>query len=119
MSSTSGSRRIVRDRSSTDQTRERLRDALCGTRGGRNRRRLLRALSDRPRNANRLAELLSLDYKTVRYHLSVLAEAGAVDRGGDHYGAVYVPSERARRHWDLVEAATDGEGSEDPGGHDD
>jgi DNA-binding transcriptional ArsR family regulator len=42
---------------------------LTGTRGGENRVRLLRAIDERPRNANRLAEALELDYKTVRHHL--------------------------------------------------
>ena len=34
---------------------------LTGTRGGENRIRLLRALDERPRNANQLAEDLGLD----------------------------------------------------------
>jgi DNA-binding transcriptional ArsR family regulator len=42
---------------------------LAGTRGGPNRARLLRAVDDRPRNANQLAEALDLDYKTIEHHL--------------------------------------------------
>jgi DNA-binding transcriptional ArsR family regulator len=95
--------RAVRDSSTSDQVRETLREALSG-RGGRNRCRLLRALGDRPRNANRLAAALNLDYKTVRHHLSVLESAGAVTRAGDGYGAVYVPTERMRQRWDLLDA---------------
>ncbi len=48
---------------------------LSGTRGGANRARILRALDERPRNANQLAEDLDLDYKTVRHHLEVLGAA--------------------------------------------
>jgi DNA-binding transcriptional ArsR family regulator len=99
----------VRVRRRPDQAAEALRSALGGSRGGANRVRILRALADRPRNANRLADALALDYKTVRYHLSVLSEAGAVSRGGDRYGAVYVPTSRTRRHWDVVEAIDDGD----------
>ncbi len=76
---------------------------LTGTRGGPNRVRILRALDDRPRNANRLAEDLDLDYKTVRHHLDVLVDNDVVVSSGDDYGAVYVPSGQARSHWDVVE----------------
>ncbi len=77
---------------------------LTGTRGGPNRVRILRTLDERPRNANRLAEDLDLDYKTVRHHLDVLVDNGVVTSSGDDYGAVYVPSGQARAHWDVVEA---------------
>ena len=76
---------------------------LTGTRGGANRVRLLRAIDERPRNANKLAEDLDLDYKTVRHHLDVLMDNGIVRSSGDDYGAVYLPTDRARAHWDTVE----------------
>ncbi|MXR20540.1 ArsR/SmtB family transcription factor [Halobacterium bonnevillei] len=76
---------------------------LTGTRGGPNRVRLLRAVADRPRNANQLAEDLDLDYKTVRHHLDVLVDNDIVEASGDDYGAVYLPTEMARDHWDTVE----------------
>jgi len=76
---------------------------LTGTRGGKNRVRLLRALDERPRNANQLAEDLDLDYKTVRHHLDVLVENDVVKSSGDDYGAVYLPTSRAQQHWDTVE----------------
>lgn len=76
---------------------------LTGTRGGTNRARILRTLDERPRNPNRLAERLDLDYKTVRHHLDVLADNGIVTTSGDGYGAVYLPSERVRREWAVVE----------------
>lgn len=76
---------------------------LTGTRGGANRARILRALDERPRNANQLAEDLDLDYKTVRHHLAVLVENGVLEDSGDEYGAVYIPTDRARDHWDVIE----------------
>ena len=80
---------------------------LTGTRGGANRVRILRALDERPRNANQLAEELDLDYKTVRHHLSVLVENDVVEKSGDDYGAVYLPSDAARTHWDVIEEIID------------
>lgn len=76
---------------------------LTGTRGGPNRIRIVEAVDERPRNANRLAEELDLHYETVQHHLDVLAENDIVESSGDEYGAVYLPTDRARNHWDLVE----------------
>jgi DNA-binding transcriptional ArsR family regulator len=76
---------------------------LTGTRGGTNRVRILEALDERPRNANRLAEDLDLDYKTVRHHLDVLEDNNIVRDSGDDYGAIYLPTEQVRHHWETVE----------------
>ena len=76
---------------------------LSGTRGGANRARILRAVDERPRNANKLAEALDLDYKTIRHHLDVLADNNVITDSGDDYGKVYLPSEAARVHWETVE----------------
>ena len=76
---------------------------LTGTRGGTNRVRLLRAMDERPRNANQLADDLDLDYKTIRHHLEVLEDNGVVENSGDDYGAVYLPTDSARHHWDTIE----------------
>jgi DNA-binding transcriptional ArsR family regulator len=76
---------------------------LTGTRGGKNRVRILRALDERPRNANQLAEALELDYKTVRHHLDVMMDNGLVTNSGDDYGAVYLPTDRVRHNWETVE----------------
>lgn len=76
---------------------------LTGTRGGKNRVRILRSVDQRPRNANQLAEDLELDYKTVRHHLDVLVDNDVVTSSGDEYGAIYMPTPRARQHWETVE----------------
>ncbi|MXR40227.1 ArsR family transcriptional regulator [Halobaculum sp. WSA2] len=80
---------------------------LAGTRGGPNRARILKALDERPRNANQLATELDLAYKTVRHHLDVLSRNDVVRNSGSDYGAVYLPTDRARDHWDTVEEITD------------
>ncbi|WP_135303452.1 ArsR/SmtB family transcription factor [Haloarcula amylovorans] len=76
---------------------------LAGTRGGPNRARVLRALDERPRNANKLADDLDLAYNTARYHLDVLEENGVITSSEANYGTVYLPSERTRNHWETVE----------------
>jgi DNA-binding transcriptional ArsR family regulator len=76
---------------------------LAGTRGGINRTRIVRALDERPRNANRLAEDLDLNYDTVRHHLDVLRDNDVLRKSGDDYGAVYLLSDVAEANWDTVE----------------
>ncbi len=73
------------------------------SRGGPNRIRLVRALDNRPRNANQLAEALDLDYTTVRHHLDVLLKHDVVSKTDDEYGAVYKPSDPAKEHWETIE----------------
>ena len=76
---------------------------LTGTRGGENRVRILKTLDERPRNANKLAEALDLDYTTVRHHLDVLCDNDVLRKQGGDYGAIYLPTDRARQHWDTVD----------------
>jgi DNA-binding transcriptional ArsR family regulator len=76
---------------------------FVGTRGGENRARVLQAANDRPRNPNQLAEDLDVDYTTVRHHLDVLMENDLIRSSGDDYGAIYIPTDRARENWDLIE----------------
>ena len=80
---------------------------LAGTRGGPNRARILKALDERPRNANQLADDLDLAYKTVRHHLGVLEDNDVVRTPNDDYGAVYLPTDRVRNNWETVENITD------------
>lgn len=67
---------------------------LAGTRGGETRARILHLLMHKPSNANRIAQELSLDYKTVRHHLNVLRKNSvitSVNKGG--YGETYFLSD--------------------------
>ena len=45
---------------------------LVGSAGGLNRARILHEIIKTPRNANEIANLLKLDYKTTRHHLNIL-----------------------------------------------
>ena len=80
---------------------------LAGTRGGENRARLIRAIDDRPRNANRLSEALDLEYNTVRYHLEKLEDHDVVETGGENYGELYFLTDRFERHREASESITD------------
>ena len=80
---------------------------LAGTRGGPNRVRLIRAIEDRPRNANQLAEYVGLDYNTVRHHLDMLLDHDVVERSGEEYGALYFLTDRFERHRETFEGITD------------
>lgn len=80
---------------------------LAGTRGGPNRVRLIRAIEDRPRNANQLAEHVGLDYNTVRHHLDMLLEHDVVERSGDEYGALYFLTDHFERHRETFEQVTE------------
>lgn len=83
---------------------------LAGSKGGENRARIVKALRERPYNANQLAEFLGMDYKTVRHHLKVLEDNGiVVPAKRMKYGSVYVLSEEMenmfeefREIWDRI-----------------
>ena len=67
---------------------------IAGTRGGETRGRIIELINKNPSNANKIAEILKLDYKTIRHHLEVLEKNNiitSVNKG--NYGAVYFLSE--------------------------
>ncbi|QSG15493.1 winged helix-turn-helix domain-containing protein [Halapricum desulfuricans] len=80
---------------------------LASSRGAETRAHLLRAIDSRPRNPNQLADALEMDYTTIRHHLRVLEENNVVTASSDDYGAVYLPTEQVRSHWDTVEEILD------------
>ncbi|MFB6300468.1 MAG: winged helix-turn-helix domain-containing protein [Halobacteriales archaeon] len=79
---------------------------LAGTRGGKNRARIIRALSERPRNANQLAEHLELDYNTIRHHLELLTEHNIVEMGEESYGTLYFLTDQFEHQRDTFEQIT-------------
>lgn len=75
---------------------------IAGTKGGETRGNIINLLDKHPCNANKIAETLKLDYKTVRHHLGVLEKNGvitAVNKG--NYGAVYFLSEMMKSEFDI------------------
>lgn len=73
---------------------------IAGTRGGVNRARIILLLHKRPYNANQLAELLKLDYKTVRHHLDYLMKHEVIVQQGEGYGSVFFLSSEIEENFD-------------------
>jgi len=62
---------------------------FAGSKGARNRIRIIDILRDRPSNINQLSEALGLDYKGVLHHISVLEKNNLVTKAGEKYGVLY------------------------------
>jgi DNA-binding transcriptional ArsR family regulator len=63
---------------------------IASSRGGVNRAKIIDMINGRPANANQIASVLKLDYKTVLHHLKVLTENGMiVTENKETYGATY------------------------------
>ena len=62
---------------------------IAGTRGGLTRAKMIQALKETPRNANQLANLLGMDYRTIRHHLEVLEKNRIITSAGEGYGMTY------------------------------
>jgi DNA-binding transcriptional ArsR family regulator len=76
---------------------------IAGSRGGLTRGRIIIALKETPQNANRLAETLEMDYKTIRHHLGVLQKNGVITTVGEGYGLTYFLSSEVEENYALFE----------------
>jgi DNA-binding transcriptional ArsR family regulator len=76
---------------------------IAGTRGGPTRAKIILALNETPQNANQLATLLKMDYKTMRHHLEVLEKNKMITSVGDRYGATYFLSQTLEDNYVLFE----------------
>jgi len=74
---------------------------ITGSKGGENRARIILELKNRPYNANKLAEKLSLDYKTIRHHMDVLMDNAIIKSTGEKYGAFYFLSDEMEENYDT------------------
>ena len=77
---------------------------IAGTKGGETRGRIINWIKANPSNANKIAETMKLDYKTVRHHLEVLEKNNiitAINKG--NYGAVYFLSESMNSNLTIFE----------------
>jgi predicted transcriptional regulator len=62
---------------------------FAGSRGGKNRIKIIDLLNERPYNINQLSEALGLDYKAIQHHIVVLEKNNMVSKIGEKYGVVY------------------------------
>ncbi len=74
---------------------------IAGTRGGVNRAKIINFLNQRPYNVNQLAEMLNVDYKTIRYHIDVLEENEIVIPAGEKYGTMYFLTSKMEENYDT------------------
>jgi DNA-binding transcriptional ArsR family regulator len=76
---------------------------IAGTRGGPTRAKIIQALKESPQNANQLATILKMDYKTMRHHLEVLEKNKIITSVGERYGATYFLSQAMEENYSLFE----------------
>jgi len=76
----------------------------CSTRGGLNRIKILEILNSNPSNANQIASILKVDYKTAVHHLRVLSKNGLIITDDkDVYGATYFLTPIMEKNYQLCE----------------
>jgi len=76
---------------------------IAGTRGGVTRAKILETLRESPQNANQLANLLEMDYRTIRHHLKILQKNRIITSAGDGYGNTYFLSTEMEENYGLFE----------------
>ena len=76
---------------------------IAGTRGGITRAQIIRALREAPQNANQLANLLEMDYRTIRHHLKVLEDNRIITSAGEKYGLTYFLSSEMEENYVLFQ----------------
>jgi DNA-binding transcriptional ArsR family regulator len=76
---------------------------IAGTRGGLTRAKIIKALKETPQNANQLANLLGMDYRTIRHHLEVLEKNKIITSMGEGYGTTYFLSQMMEENYALFE----------------
>ena len=76
---------------------------IAGTRGGPTRARIIETLKETPQNANQLATVLKMDYRTIRHHLKVLEKNRIITTAGEGYGTTYFLSPVLEENYVLFE----------------
>ncbi len=77
---------------------------IAGSTGGPNRAKIIMALHQRPYNANKLSEVLNLNYKTVRHHIKVLEENKVITSPGKRkYGEMYFLTDKMAENFDTFQ----------------
>ena len=85
---------------------------IGGSRGGKNRMRIIVHLKEEPSNANQLSEELDLDYKTIQHHLRKLEDANIIETIGEGYGKNYFLTDQMENNMNEMERIADKSGKE-------
>ena len=80
---------------------------IAGTRGGITRAKIIDTLKEYPQNANQLANLLEMDYRTIRHHLKILQKNRIITSAGNGYGITYFLSSEMEENYGLFEEIMD------------
>ena len=80
---------------------------IAGARGGVNRAKIIDILNERPYNVNQLAEMLKLDYKTIKHHIDVLQENGIIISSEKKYGKLFFLSSKMEENYEIFLAIWD------------
>ncbi|MEM2321105.1 MAG: winged helix-turn-helix domain-containing protein [Candidatus Bathyarchaeia archaeon] len=76
---------------------------IVGTRGGVMRARIIMSLKESPMNANQLASLLGVDYRTIKHHLEILMKNRIIMPVGEKYGVTYFLSPEVMENYIIFE----------------
>jgi len=80
---------------------------IAGTRGGLTRAKIIEILKETPQNANQLAGLLKMDYRTIRHHLDVLQKNRLITSAGESYGITYFLSPAMEENYAMFQEIVD------------
>ena len=80
--------------------------AIAGTRGGLVRLDILKMVGEKPRTISELSEALSLNYKTIEYHIRVLIKSGLLVEAGKKYKNQYCLSNVMNINKEVIEEFT-------------
>jgi DNA-binding transcriptional ArsR family regulator len=64
-------------------------------------------LKETPQNANQLAGLLKMDYRTIRHHLDVLQKNRIITSMGEGYGMTYFLSPAMEENYAMFQEIVD------------
>ncbi len=72
--------------------------------GGLTSLKVMEVILKYPSNINEIADIIKMDYNTVKYHVEILVENNLIKPNGSTYGCVYESSEDLMENIDIYES---------------